>query len=565
MKKINKKAILLSAGALSFLGGVNSVDALNNEKITFTSVDSNNRGIVGNFNGTYAIYKNPSFPNRTESYGVSSQYPGNTYLVDSGVRVESAMHRVNNEYGYTLVYYAVSRINTYEPVFTPKGQMGENIFHVSPSLSNMTSANLAGRYQSITESWNSAGNNQNIQRYEIKANMAGNAGHTPSGSQVGDSAEAIAGGAASTWRYLGYSGAGETISNTHFMNDSSAYGAHRHRAFPTYTSNTIQRYRDVANSYYDNSMYDDKLAAIQRLLAADPSWSAHNAEYLEGNVVKKGPISAGVLMDAFTMLTNPDTDTPVFRVYFGTGSSSYGTIVAPAVGDLTKNVKISKIEVYNSEDKIAARTTMENDGKFTRENILGLEYGEEVRVVVSVANTHTSAATTAVPLSISTGAYFAEIGQNIPQNEYAFSDHNVATHSRNWAIQPFNPVDISYTIKIPEEGTKAPNTKGEAVSFAGDYQITAKLNDEFDLAGENHNAFDDQIDVYVSVGRAPDIEDDCEIGVDPACTPPTVVEPDPGDLFAESIELINKSGQVVEYMVPGEEYKTRFKYQYNGP
>lgn len=355
------------------------------------------------------------------------------------------------------------------------------------------------------------------------------------------------------WRFLGYSQQGKVLGNPYFPSDSDGGSG--------YTRGSSGAILDIYNpSDYDDTTsyyrYSGKIQSIQRLMDYDSSFRPENS-YAGGMT----GLTAQQWATGLSLVTNPRTETPVFRMNFGSG---YSYVVAPPLSNLTGDMIMTLMTVKDSSGAIVAKFTRDaNTGAWNQiETGITDNYGLHPNSV-AVGNTYTVDIevlnTNNVPLKVNHAevdlgtAVNADARQNDYDTRFATNTDGTAGNSQNtiysteWYINANDTAHFTANVTVPETADQ-------------NYRITSFIN-------SIHAGYlpDGSIAVVAgSNGTAQQVTDDRFEVNDWAKNQFNMYH---GDLSPTKIELIDKNGNTVaqDAMQPGEDYKVRWTYQYQGP
>lgn len=263
-----------------------------------------------------------------------------------------------------------------------------------------------------------------------------------------------------------------------------------------------------------------------------PSWSIYKKRALQGAMNLYGLTgSVDSWVDKFTLQTDPLNDTPIFKgraLFYIKGEPKYfyRTIHAPTNPSLTRDLSITKFEVLYGDEVI---------GLFTRDSN-GKEY-YDVRANLSSENTYIFRVT----VKNSTDADM-DSSQLKVQLGYALGNNANASDQSDWFSKDIEKFEVT--------GKKL--KKGESITLSRKVTVSNLTNGSYYRATA-------VIDKNHYTRKTPDSVDKSNDWAK------LVFKVDNGDIKADSVQLIDESGNVVNHApVPGNKYKIRYNYTYTG-
>lgn len=334
------------------------------------------------------------------------------------------------------------------------------------------------------------------------------------------------------WRYLGYSDDGAATGNAFFPEDYSY--KYNPSTYPyvtkPWTKSGVPK-MFVPGSAYDGGtkgtgQYDTKARMVKKLLDQTPGFKAQST-------------SVAYWMDRLSLTSAPIEDTAVFR----------------GVWNVAKN---GRTPVYRYVEYTVINEKVKRNLMVTRMEIIEKDSGD----VVAIYTNNTPGKSTGTVSYRGDKAMFT-------QTKY----------------------DVKITVKnLNNTATKLSQSELEA-GFKKNYNPTTAYPDNF--KGKNGNEFtqrlkaqkipangqvnfmlsnvvvpDDQANKMIMVnsliGDAHRTGEDNLLSDDDAGVIPISVKEKPGDMGIEKIELIDEKGKVVPQPIPGERYRVRYTYKYEG-
>ncbi|KXY51460.1 hypothetical protein AT268_33865 [Bacillus cereus] len=316
-------------------------------------------------------------------------------------------------------------------------------------------------------------------------------------------------GAVGEWRYLGYSAFGNNVENPYFPPDifsDETPGSYKWDLFPY---NLGSKWLPQGPSRWDDStigdLFNAKIKAIKRLLDQEPSMKYKNS-------------NPYYWADRLSLTSDPDAEMAVF---IGTreGGRKYRTLTVKS--DEMKNLRITEYTVLDNNGNVVGTFTRRDgvDSGSSR-TFKKLMKGEKYKIIVRVKN-DSQQETTLNPTKLDIG--------------YSLSSTTWSKGSNNW------------NTTLSEERTLVP---GESATFTYDnfviplnsnkyIGLTGNINKDHFFAGDNTNPNDDDANLVFPVEGT-------------------------GNMSAENITLIDRNGNEVEKPIPGEDYKIKYKFKYQG-
>lgn len=526
----NKKIIMtaLGVGILSTISIVSVIDSNawgNNEsggntyigRMVWNSNDTNNgRYQAGHFNGAQVMRKNPTLANG--GYIGS----GSSYTKNSNQKVRTA---VKSGYNYDILYY--------EPYATGSGS-----WYTSPQADGVDENYYSHYYNAISGymhkiSW--GGSKTNFSNKESKPNDSNKANYTNAGSKVTNAYDSRF-GKVGEWRYLGYGIDGSIISNPFFPADEGAFTGHRSDAgimnqdiHGQYGSNKARKYLDL--SHYDKYEYPSKINAIKRLMNADTSFKngtitqVNDATGKTINVVNNGNISAELWANSLSLVTDPDLETPIFSGHRKSGSRYVG-VIGVTDDKLLSELQIKSVILKDINGNLIKRFDRNSEGGTSTSGNGSVSPGQQVKIQYVIENTGKNW-TTVNPSKVQAGVAY---GDNAYKNDY---NSKYSYNESNWTIQGGGKIAPGQSVTLPEQTITVDS------NASGAFRVTGYMHEDYIKSKEAGVASNDWGHVVVNVKE--------------------------GDTGLSNIEILDRSGNPVQYMKPGEEYKTRYTFKYTGP
>lgn len=348
------------------------------------------------------------------------------------------------------------------------------------------------------------------------------------------------------WRYLGYSQQGVALGNPYFPSDNDSDGAGFDRGYMgarlSISNPTIY---DKTDSWYT---YSGKIQAIKRLMGYDTSFSSASSYATEGGSRVNQP-DAETWARGLSMITNPRTETPVFKLITASGGYSY--VVAPPSTDLTGDMILTEMTEFDTSNKLIGKFTRDintgtwnqdeygttdNSGTHPKSVVVGNDYTVKVKVYNS-----NSASLQINPAKLDIGT---AINANARKRDYSDDDGNF-----------YRSKDTMYTALSKEQ-----NIPGHSYATF-EYKVTVPetANENFRMTGFVNYEHLGWVD-----GHYTQVTDDKFTINDWGMNQYGLYH---GDIAPSNILLIDKNGNQVaqDAMQPGEDYKVRFEYTYAGP
>ncbi|AJD93479.1 hypothetical protein JMA_41620 (plasmid) [Jeotgalibacillus malaysiensis] len=354
------------------------------------------------------------------------------------------------------------------------------------------------------------------------------------------------------WRYLGYSSDAASTGNALFPEDYG-YGYHPHKhpyvtkpwqnsKLPNFVpGTTFDTARPITQSQIDKASarekdsliaekkrFDTKYNLVKKLLAQNPTMTKYNGK----------SYSIGYWMDRLSLTAPALHDTGVFRGIWNVGTTRnpvYRYMEYAVINEVEqRNLMITRMEVIEkSSGDIVGVYTNNSPGKKTGsvsyrgEKVLYTQTKYDLKVTVKNLNN----VATKVP-------------QSVVESGYKKNYNPTTAYPSN-----FRGTNGNEYLKAVKGGKIA--AKGSMNFYLRDIIIPDDQADRSimltGLIGAEHRKQQDNLNT----------DDDAAIL-------PIAVKAKPGDMQMEKIELIDESGKVVPQPIPGEKYRVRYTYQYNG-
>lgn len=348
------------------------------------------------------------------------------------------------------------------------------------------------------------------------------------------------------WRYLGYSQQGVALGNPYFPSDSDSNGAGFDRGYMgarlSISNPTIY---DDTNEWY---AYSGKIQALKRLMNYDTSFNSARSKATDGGSTVSRP-DAETWARGLSMITNPRTETPVFRLITASGGYSY--VVAPPSKDLTGDMILTEMTEYDSTNKLIGSFTRDiNTGTWNQDEYGTKDYsgvhpksvvvGNDYTIKVKVYNSNdTSLQINPAKLDIGTaingGARQRDFSDD-DGNFYRSKDTMYTSLSKERTISGHSYATFEYKVTVPETATENFRMTGFI-----NYEHLGWVNGQYTQVTDNKFTINDWgMNQYAMYH---------------------------GDFVPSAIVLIDKNGQEVaqDMMQPGEDYKVKWEYTYAGP
>ncbi|MED0951198.1 hypothetical protein P4T70_24420 [Bacillus mobilis] len=316
-------------------------------------------------------------------------------------------------------------------------------------------------------------------------------------------------GVSGEWRHLGYTQFGSPVENPYFPADiftGETPGSYPWDLFPY---NLGSKWLPDGPSEWDKTdnkdFFAQKINAIKRLLDQEPSMKYKNP-------------NPYYWADRLSLTSDPEAEMAVFN---GTreGGRKYRTLTVKS--DESKNLRITDYTVLDDNGNVVGTYTR-RDGvdNGSSQSFRKLIRGEKYRIVVRVKN-DSQQETTLKPTKLDIG--------------YSLSS---TTANKGWN---------DWETTLPQEKTLVP---GESATFTYDnfvvplnskkyIGLTGNINKDHFFAGDNTNPNDDDANLVLPVEGS-------------------------GNMNAENITLIDRNGNEVAKPIPGEDYKIKYKFKYQG-
>lgn len=519
MKKNKISLALLGAGIIVSGISINTIDAkaawggsVNDNQYVQMDYNGGNRPLTGKLKANSVRVKNPGYLN---SYFTEKNGGGDSGYINIGssdVKLRSASLTA---YGFKFLYY--------EPVkgSVPMREVYENKY-----------AFLHGYREPLNGGTNSGHTCHNYYRLPNFLNQKSD-GYTPTGDFVGSGSSRrrwndynrnylsrtgrVDGGAWSimtntspTYRFIGYNQLGEVLANPFFITDYEDRSG-RHANGAVLGANT-------GNGYDRAEWKVDKEASLRRTI-----------DYFSGTIRDWGTGTGETinsLMSKLSLKTNPLQENPMF--YYSTGNK-YSTIAGPLAPSLESELVIESMIVKDSKGSIVGRFTRSGDSTDGTYDNYGTAIvpGNKYTVDYVIKNTGDNK-TKIIPAQLDAG--FAKNDNALNGSDYK-SDFNLntatstITSTEKVAINPGGKANFSTTFTAPNEKITA-------------YRLTGNINAK--------HLREDDVNTTNNWGRV------------------VFTKIAYGDFEALEPYLVDSNGNKVTNMRPGEKYKVKYQFKYNG-
>ncbi|MDX5808782.1 hypothetical protein [Bacillus cereus group sp. BfR-BA-02730] len=316
-------------------------------------------------------------------------------------------------------------------------------------------------------------------------------------------------GKSGEWRHLGYTQFGSSVENPYFPPDyfsGETPGSYKWDLFPYNLGSKWLPQGPTVWDVSDNDKYfPKKINAIKKLLEQEPSMRYKNP-------------NPYYWADRLSLTSDPEAEMAVFK---GTreGGRKYRTLTVKS--DESKNLRITDYTVLDENGNVVGTYTRRDGVDIgSSQSFRKLIKGEKYRIVVRVKN-DSQQETTLNPTKLDIG--------------YSLSS---TTANKGWN---------DWQTTLPQEKTLVP---GESATFTYDnfvvplnskkyIGLTGNVNKDHFFAGDNTNPNDDDANLVLPVEGT-------------------------GNMNAENITLIDRNGNEVAKPIPGEDYKIKYKFKYQG-
>lgn len=388
------------------------------------------------------------------------------------------------------------------------------------------------RYMLVTRDRNSSKYNQNFKTKtkslaSVKRGTGGGFENSKNVDKYGQFA-----GIYGEWRYLGYSKDGTTVGNPMFPED---YISNYNPLYKTYTvrpwdtngwaktyvpGSSYDRAKSNASSAKERQLYKDKLDAINKIRKQSPIMATKSASWW---------------MDRLSLTSDPINDTAVFRGAWSKDGSNRYTEWSLVNDETPKNLMVQEMIVRRADTGAVVAKFNRSQAEVEKgvQSYFGdkkLYTGTAYNVEVKVKNLNKT--TTSLSKSM------VEIGfkENYNSKNTYPSDFKGGTYGNE-----FNKLVTG--AKIPGNSSKTFTLQNVVIpDRAKDTTIRMST-----MIGADHREAQDNLNTIDDIGVLP-----------------IKVVGKPGDMKLDKIELIDAKGKVVPNPIPGESYKVRYSYEYNG-
>ncbi|MDZ4627216.1 Athe_2463 domain-containing protein [Bacillus cereus] len=316
-------------------------------------------------------------------------------------------------------------------------------------------------------------------------------------------------GISGEWRHLGYTQFGSPVENPYFPPD--IFTGETPGSYPwdfrPYDLNSKWLQGGASQWDKENSedLYSKKIQAIKRLLDQEPSMKYKNA-------------NPYYWADRLSLTSDPDAEMAVF-IGTRSGGRYYRTLTVKS--DKVKNLRIARYTVLDQEGTVVGAYTRRNGVDIGNSQAFKkLMKGEKYKIVVEVQN-DSQEKTTLNPTKLDIGYSLSSTTWSKGNNDWN------TTLSEERTLAPNESITLTYNDFV------VPMNAKKYIGFSG---IIHK--DHF-LAGENTNPNDDDANLVLPVEGT-------------------------GNMSAENITLIDRNGNEVAKPIPGEDYKIKYKFKYQG-
>ncbi|MDW0076969.1 hypothetical protein RHK41_19860 [Clostridioides difficile] len=514
-------------------GGGDTV--IKNSRITWDmkTVDATGRPQSGTFHKNQIMSKNPLFGDVDGAYVGGG---GRTYVKNGG-KVRSA---IKSGYGFDLLYYEQYADKDGKVYKSPDADGTKENFYTK--MDSTLTSGYRNRYWNLN--WN--GSQTNFSKVNVEPNYQGRKKYQMStNNNVSNNYDARF-DKDGEWRYLGYNLRGEPLTNPFFSCDGSGTETHMSDFGILWQGEGCKKFGDWLE--YNSISYElAKKQAIERLLKKDPQFKNGTLIQVANNnkqskKVSGGNISADVWMNSLSLLTDPEKETPIFRVYRvktknwndktfkGKSSLNAYTIVAPINVKQSQDVTISDIKLIDKSGAVLKQFKRDDSGNTSTVGKGTVTPGEKYKVEYTIKN-NGDVATKTMPNTIDVGT---ATDANATKNDYTQKYPNNNTKG---TLSGGGFIEAGKTVTLTKEVTVPADTKTA-------FRVTGYIGDVYNKT-DNKDQTNDWGHVVASVeGKE---------------------EEQPGDLKVNNIKMIDKNGKEALYMKPGEEYKIRYIVDYHGP
>lgn len=344
------------------------------------------------------------------------------------------------------------------------------------------------------------------------------------------------------WRYLGYSMYGNVIENPYFAPDalfSDQYDLGSSRLVSGKIHGRSNPSGSLAYGYVSTSDFDGngfrirKMNAIKRLMEKDSSLKNAKVNYVNSS----GKITAWTLStdtdtlagqwaEILSLQTQPDYETALFK---GWNTAGYYTSAAAPKSDVIddyKDLGLLSITVKDGNGTTVGYGWRTSTYEWKYEQYLAVKPNNTYSVEYEVTN-HGKAKTTISPVKLMTGiAENNNVSGNSPSKFYPNNTSSLnSTLSKSVTLAYGETVTFQRTIKT-------------SANIRNGFEVTAYIPDS--MKGDNAKTTNDTGHIIFNQVELSDME-------------------------VKDISFVDKNGNLTANIVPGEEYKIKFVYQYNGP
>ena len=527
----NKKIMMtaLGVGILSAISLISSIDGNawgNNTSsgktyvgrmVWYNSSEVNGRYQTGYFNGSQLMPKNPTL--------VNGEYMGSgkNYYKNANQKVTSA---TKQGYGYTILYY--------EPY-----AKGDGTWYSSPQADGVDENYYSYYYSHKTKFMhrlNWSGSKSNFAKVDAKPNAGAKDSYPTAGTKVTNTYDSRF-GKNGEWRFLGYSIDGTVIGNPFFPADNGAYTGHRSDAgiqnqdiHGQYGSKKARMYIKELTAYDDKGYKGKKIQAIKDLMTVDPEFKTGTITQVDDatgksrTIVNNGTISEELWANCLSLKTDPDLETPLFEGHRSSGRR-YMDVVGVTKSNLLSEIQVKSVILKDMNGNLIKRFDRDSKGNTSTSGNGSVYPGQQVKVQYVIENTGKST-TTVNPSKIQAGVAY---GDNAYKNDY---NSQYSYNESSWTVKGGSKIAPGKSVTLPEQTITVDS------NATGAFRVTGYIHEDYLIAKESGVSSNDWGHVIVNVKK--------------------------GDTALNKIEMIDRNGNVVQYMKPGEEYKTRYTFKYTG-
>lgn len=344
------------------------------------------------------------------------------------------------------------------------------------------------------------------------------------------------------WRYLGYSMYGNIIENPYFAPDALFWdqndlGSSRLVSGNIHglskPSNSIP-YSSVKTTDFDRTTFRiKKINAIKRLIAVDSSLKNPKVNYVNSS----GKITSWTLStntdtlaaqwaEILSLQTQPDYETALFKGWNTAGYYTSAAAPKSPVIDNYKDLGILSIKVKDGNGTTVGYGWRTGTYEWKYEQYSAIRPNNTYSVEYEVRN-YGKTKTSINPTKIMTGiAENNNVSGNSPSNFYPNNTSSLnSTLSKSITIDGESNVTFQRTIKT-------------SANIRNGFEVTAYIPSS--MKADNAKTTNDTGHIIFNKVELSDME-------------------------VKDISFVDKNGNLTASIVPGEEYKIKFVYQYNGP